>query len=275
MVRPSSSESPDALVGAPGGTQPDRRRALAGEEPRPAARDHPARRQKNHQCRRRHALPPPARAGYADLRDHPHRLARHRHGRHHGREDSLSAHPAPRSPGPREHLDGRGQHRAEGPHRRHRRRLPGAGLRLRRHQGLRPPHRLPLAVLPHGADEEPPGRDHRRPPAHQRPGPENRGHHRVQRDRPAPRRVARLAGGGRPHQPAAHRPVGNALRVLRRPPQQGDRREVTLHRRALPPRPRAHDDARRGRARHGERSARGVAPDRPRPLRAQDRRAPP
>jgi GAF domain-containing protein len=35
-------------------------------------------------------------------------------------------HPAARRPGPREHLDGRGQRRAEGPHRRHRRRLPGA-----------------------------------------------------------------------------------------------------------------------------------------------------
>ena len=45
------------------------------------------------------------------------------------------------------------------------------GLRLLRHAQLRQEDRLPLEVLPHRADEEPRGRDHRRAAADQRPGP--------------------------------------------------------------------------------------------------------
>ena len=42
-------------------------------------------------------------------------------------------------------------------------------------QEFRQEDRLSLAVVPHGADEEPRGRDHRRAAAHQRQGPRRRG----------------------------------------------------------------------------------------------------
>ena len=53
----------------------------------------------------------------------------------------------------------RGAHRQDG---QHRRRVHRRGLRLHRHARLRREDRLPLEVLPHRADEEPRGRDHRR-----------------------------------------------------------------------------------------------------------------
>jgi hypothetical protein len=52
----------------------------------------------------------------------------------------------------------------------YRRRLHGGRLRLFRHPQLRRAHRISLAVLPHGADEEPRGRDHRRAATDQRHG---------------------------------------------------------------------------------------------------------
>ena len=67
---------------------------------------------------------------------------------------------------------------------------------------------------------------------------------------PAPRRVARLAGGDRAHQPHADQPARGAVRVVHQPHQHRDRREVALHRRPLPARAAAHHDARRGGERH-------------------------
>ena len=102
---------------------------------------------------------------------------------------------------------------------------------------LRPEDRLPLEVVPDRADEEPRARDHRRAAAHQCQGPR-----RPARSSPfsaadqQPRRVARLAGGDRAHQPAADQPAREAVRVVHQPDQHRDRRQVALHRRPLPAR---------------------------------------
>jgi len=67
-------------------------------------------------------------------------------------------------------------HREDGQHsgRLHRR-----GLRLLGHPQFRQEDRLPLQVVPHGADEEPRARDHRRAAVDQRAAPEERRHRRV------------------------------------------------------------------------------------------------
>jgi hypothetical protein len=61
--------------------------------------------------------------------------------------------------------------------------------------------RLPLEVVPHRADAQPRARDHRRAAAHQRQDPRDRRDRAVLGLRPAPGRVARLAGRDRAHQP--------------------------------------------------------------------------
>jgi hypothetical protein len=60
------------------------------------------------------------------------------------------------------------------------------------------------------------------------------------------RRVARLAGGDRAHQPAADQPAREPVRVVHQPDQHRDRRQVALHRRPLRARAGAHHDAGRG-----------------------------
>jgi Tfp pilus assembly pilus retraction ATPase PilT len=74
-------------------------------------------------------------------------------------------------------------------------------LRFFRHPQLRRAHRLPLAVLPHGADEEPRGRDHRRAATDQRHRSGQRRGRARSLGRPEPGRVAGLAGGHRADQP--------------------------------------------------------------------------
>ena len=110
-----------------------------------------------------------------------------------GKPDPVLPGAALRRGRPAEQLDGGGLRGAARPHRQHRRCLYRAGFRFLGHQELRPQDRLPLAVLPHRADEEPRGRDHRRAAADQRQGPRHRGDRRVLRGRPASGRVARLA----------------------------------------------------------------------------------
>ena len=75
-----------------------------------------------------------------------------------------------RGRGPPEQLHGGGVLGAARPDRQHRRCLHRAGFRFLRHQELRPQDRLPLQVVPDGADEEPRGRNHRRAAADQRQG---------------------------------------------------------------------------------------------------------
>ena len=101
-------------------------------------------------------------------------------------------------------------------------------------------------------------------PAHRRGG-------RVLRHRPAPGRIARLSGGDRAHQPPADQPPGEPVRVVHQPHQRRDRRQVALHRRALPARADAHHDAGGGGGRLQGRPAPGFRDDGARPLRAQDR----
>ncbi len=124
-------------------------------------------------------------------------------------------------------------------HRQHRRRLHRAGFRFLRHQELRPQDRLSLAVLPHGADEEPRGRDHRRAAAHQRQGSRDR------RDRAVLRRPTSNLAESLASQAAValtNRLLINQLEELFesfiKSDQRRDRRQVALHRRPLPARAR-------------------------------------
>ena len=94
----------------------------------------------------------------------------------------------------------------------------------------------------------------------------------VLRRRPAPGRVARLAGRHRADQPAADQAARGAVRVLHQPDQHRDRRQIALYRRPLRARAGAHHDAGRGGQRHRGRPARGLPHDRQGPLRAEDRR---
>ena len=152
-------------------------------------------------------------------------------GRHHRQPGAFLPDTAPsrRQAEPRH---GRGVFRAHGQDGQHRRRLQRRRLRLQRHPRLRPEDRLPLQVLPYRADAQLRARDHRRAAAHQRARPRQRRDRAVLGLRSAPRRIARLAGGDRAHQPDADQPARASVRVLHQPHQQRDRREVALHRRA-------------------------------------------
>ena len=118
-----------------------------------------------------------------------------------GNADPVLSDPPLRQDGKPEHLHGRGVRGAHRPDGQHRRRLHRGGVRLLRHAHVRREDRLPLALVPDGADEEPRGRDHRRAAAHQREDPDTGAIVPFSRRGPAARRVARLAGGDRAHQP--------------------------------------------------------------------------
>jgi hypothetical protein len=238
-------------------------RAFAGEEPRPAARGDPGRREKDHARGRRHALPPcPAQQpDAAPLRDHPQRLARHRDGRHHRHADHLS-----RRCRCATLENGREQYRrwspptqcAEGPHRRHRRCLPS-------------PNRASTSPAPRPSTAQTgyrsqsfltvPMKDHEDEVIGvlQLINAKDRSRireSRLQRRRPGTGRVARLAGRHRADQPPAAGADGKPVRVLHQADQQGDRREVALHRRPLRARARTDHDARRSSREHRGRPAR-------------------
>mgnify|MGYP003694033879 CR=1 FL=1 len=94
-------------------------------------------------------------------------------------------------------------------------------------------HGLSLALVPDGADEGPRERHHRRAATAQRQGPGDGRRRRVLGRRPASRGIAGLAGGDRAHEPAAHQSPRAAVRVVHRPHQRRDRRQVAVHERAL------------------------------------------
>ena len=88
--------------------------------------------------------------------------------------------------------------------------------------------------------------------------------------RPATRRIARLAGGDRADQPAAHQPSRKPVRVVHQPHQRGDRRQVAVYGRPLRARAGPDDDAGGGGQQLQGRSAEELQHERQGPLRTEN-----
>ena len=165
----------------------------------------------------------------------------------------------------------RGAHRQDG---QHRRRLHRRGLRLLRHAQLRQEDRLPLEVVPHGADEEPRERDHRRAAADQRHGPGDAA--RSCRS-PTPTSAS-------PNRSPRRRPSRSPTGMLINQLEELFESFINLINTAIDDKspytgghcqrvPHAHDDARRsGERRRNEGPLAAFQHDRQGPLRAEDRR---